>query len=571
MESLSKNRQGAKQCRVAKYFRPMILSVLMDIEPTSSPGQTAGLGRHLLALAAFTLVYLGLLGLYPALPPQDDGLFYAFVTQDLKSWFWSPGVLPRLTHIMGMAASAVLAGGTENGMVLWGLVLAGGIIWLAFDSARSLGGVWAGWLAVLLSAFYPLLLANATAATPDNALVFFSLLPVWLLIRWGSRAVWPWLLAGALAPLALVSKSAGVALLPALAAMALVSPGRAGVWRRLAWLAGGLGGALGLGILGAALVSGLGLSRLFDMAGQFMGWVVVRTEHHSLATEPAPSLYANWLARLSMHDTVAFLALPLCALIAPFQTNRRVAGLWVLALTSLAVHVFGLVVMPGQLAVGRYSSAFVIPALIACSPWLAGQASLPIPWNQCLAVFKKAALITALVLAGFLIMVLLKPQDSLASLASRCLFLVGPWLLLAGVGFLAWPNGSPTGRQAVLLLLLSLLAVRGVSREVIGLHFQRSALYQSERQMADYLSQRGCRTLQVERPPRGTHDLSASAMALYFPGRLKVIYLDPGSDVCDAPGPYLVINRQPPAALPCSDSWRLVARGRTGWLLERKP
>jgi hypothetical protein len=106
-----------------------------------------------------------------------------------------------------------------------------------FFFARQLLGPPAAWIALILAAFDPNLLANARLVTTDLGLTAFTLGAVWLLWRWleGQRVL-DLILAGGLAGLAMAAKYTGVMFWPIAFLIILVHPVRS---QRTYWSAVG--------------------------------------------------------------------------------------------------------------------------------------------------------------------------------------------------------------------------------------------------------------------------------------------------------------------------------------------
>ena len=123
-----------------------------------------------------------------------------------------------------------------------------------FGLGRQWGGRWVAYPASLLLSLHPVILIHGRRAYMEGALLFFSLLVIWLAVAWGRRLARPdvarrWVWGGALglglvAGLTVASKHSGaVAVAAAYLALAIF-----GVWRvRVGWR----------GLLIVLLVSGL--------------------------------------------------------------------------------------------------------------------------------------------------------------------------------------------------------------------------------------------------------------------------------------------------------------------------
>ena len=104
-------------------------------------------------------------------------------------------------------------------VIALGVILAAALFWWA----RQMGGVWAGWIALLLALFDPNLLANSRLVTTDLGLTVFLFLTIWRLWHWletPSRK--NLVLAGTLAGLTMAAKFTGLLIWPMIGLIVMI-------------------------------------------------------------------------------------------------------------------------------------------------------------------------------------------------------------------------------------------------------------------------------------------------------------------------------------------------------------
>lgn len=534
--------------------------------------QAESLWPHLAFLALAVAGWGVFVAWFQPLPPTSDEVFYALMARSPFQGTFNAGVLPRFTQVMMLWLASLFSPNMQVAALISGLAESAGVIFLAFDLGRRIGGLRSGWAAALLCALNPVMLSVAVRTTPDVCLALFSLGLLWLVVvaldSSGRRRTVLLILVGLLTPVAMTSKSAGVGVLPALAYL-IAAGGGPGAPRRLALWVLGLAGLIVVGLAGAALVHPGGVLAL---GAKVVKWVVLRMGNVPMVNETVPSLYAHWLARLTMHDFIFYLALAVCALLQlPGKTPLHRA-LWVLAGGMVMVHVLGLVMMPLQPAVGRYALSFLLPASVAAAPWLVSRVAPPgggpPPWGG--AAVRLAGL--ALVLAVGMGLLWLMAGQPFGPLLRRSLFLLGPWLVAAGVLLLAATAPGRAWKLAIIVALLGFLALRGGYSEVIRQHRERARSYPVELKLAALIRDSGARQVAMDwsSDPYGIYDLTAAVIAFNLPLDVKMRVLGSAADLCSVNAPFLITIRRYPDQMRCPERWRLVGTGSTACLLERR-
>ncbi len=534
--------------------------------------QPDSLWPHLALLALLVAGWGLFVAWFQPLPPTSDEVFYALMARNPFQGTFNAAVLPRFTQVMMLWLASLVSPDMQVAALVSGLAESAGVIFLAFDLGRRIGGVRAGWAAALLCALNPVMLSVAVRTTPDVCLALFSLGLLWLTVMAleasGRRRTGLLVLVGLLTPIAMTAKSAGVGVLPALAYL-IAAGGGAGAPRRLAAWVLGLGALIMAGLAGAALVHPGGV---LDLGVKVVNWVVLRMGHVPMSQETVPSLYSHWMARLVMHDFVFYLALAVCALIQEPGTRPLQRALWVLAGSMVLVHVMGMVVMPQQPAVGRYALAFMLPATVAAAPWLASRVAPPgggtFPWRA--AVVRLAGLGLALAVGLGLLRLLV--DQPMVPLVQRSLFLLGPWLVAAGVLLLSSATLGQAWKLALLAALVGFLALRGGYSEVIRQHRERARSYPVELKLAAYIRHSGARLVAVDWSTERYEicDITAAVIAFNLPLNVKVRDLGRSADPCATGARFLITTRRYPGQVPCADGWRLVGTGSSASLLERR-
>jgi 4-amino-4-deoxy-L-arabinose transferase-like glycosyltransferase len=209
-----------------------------------------GLARAvILAAAGVAAVTLARLWVAASVPLAPDEAYY---------WIWSQALAPGYFDHPPMVALWIragtdLAGITPFGVRMLGPLTAAVASGLLFDAGRLLfPGTRADLVAVILLNATLLLGVGSVIMTPDSPLLFFWTATLWTMARLiaSGRGAW-WLIAGALAGLASVSKYTAVFLWAGIGLWALGAPiGRAWLRRWFPW--GGM--VIGAGIFAPVVI-----------------------------------------------------------------------------------------------------------------------------------------------------------------------------------------------------------------------------------------------------------------------------------------------------------------------------
>ncbi|MBE2225431.1 MAG: glycosyltransferase family 39 protein, partial [Anaerolineae bacterium] len=122
-------------------------------------------------LSAVPLLFLDDVVLPIDHPSWADSNYFVF--SDIFLWY------------AGNNAQEILVNGRYPIIFLATMLVAALFFW-----ARQMAGVWAGWIALILAAFDPNLIANGRLITTDLGLTLFMALTMWRLWCWLERPSW---------------------------------------------------------------------------------------------------------------------------------------------------------------------------------------------------------------------------------------------------------------------------------------------------------------------------------------------------------------------------------------------